>query len=690
MHHSQRLLWRIFVLTFLSNEIRTSPSEEFSENLKTFLTSTIAGSTVHIILNSRSAPAEKSLNNIVMTYEKSKTSYVSVLITTYSVMNYKDLDSPSIVKNISAQVPSFRLLPMGYVHLYFVQNIIDFFKAVNVHFKLFRLHRADPQYILFWSLMPYNPKVTPVVWEFSMKSAPFFLMFMDFRISIGRKTESAKYDLELICIICEKFNIKAERFGKLQKSTSRSIQAAWKQMHTNHNGLTLFFANRPEIIRKSTSLVDQRELLNMFISHINATETKNPGAALGSIFYSHLIASNIKHMFFTYKLSSYHIVRNIPTGESYQMYSVTRWDNMLISSWKILFQPFSVDVWVTFLVFLFVVWFISLCMTTWKDVKSSLILTLIAPLTDHWHEANMSSYNRATLNLWSIFCFSLTILYGGEAVSSLTIQKPPEYPKGLMDVCKLSPKIFTRTGSLINGVSEPRLALEIKWFKLQTDEEKWNPHGAKCYNLIANELSRSFCKLSDLIADTRNLKAPGLCKKTHGNPNYDSLVTFIDTTSVAAETNYVFKLSPYFWSTETHQISQFQTMRPIMVTHNYLAILLEYFSQGWTSGGLSVHHGALSADQFKLVYNNQINRSEPRSEDEMGAIHLRELSTLSSLFYSIFGISIVVFFMESLDNLFIHVKKLFYSLKAAFAKWSKCSTLHLLKIIKCTGKCYLK
>lgn len=96
-------------------------------------------------------------------------------------------------------------------------------------------------------------------------------------------------------------------------------------------------------------------------------------------------------------------------------------------------------------------------------MDSSLVLSILAPLIDHLHEATTSSLNHGLLNLWAFFCFSLTILYGGEAVSSLTILNSPEYPKTLIDMCRLTPQVYTRTGSIsrLQGVDQARIAQQI-------------------------------------------------------------------------------------------------------------------------------------------------------------------------------------------------------------------------------------
>lgn len=304
------LLQALLALIMFPSLINTSTTEEFSENLKTFLTSTLAGSAIHVILDSQSAPVEESLNRIVMTYEESKTSYVSFLVTTYTDLYEEDLDNPRVLKNITDVLPVFRLFPMSYIHLYFIQNWFDMYKSVAFPFKIFRMYNADPQYIIFWSL--YHPSLMQQITNLDSGIAlrHFLSSVHGFQILVRRQLKSGKYDIEMICIICHLFPMRRpEIFGELKSPSLHSIITTWKQMHRSHNGLQITL-NGTTRNRNSARLVTQRELLNTFIFQTNATKGREHVVSdVGSIFYNPLITSNIKHTFFTYKLSRYYIVR---------------------------------------------------------------------------------------------------------------------------------------------------------------------------------------------------------------------------------------------------------------------------------------------------------------------------------------------------------------------------------------------
>lgn len=75
---------------------------------------------------------------------------------------------------------------------------------------------------------------------------------------------------------------------------------------------------------------------------------------------------------------------------------------------------------------------------------------------------NLNRTSQRIMLLWALLCMSVTVLYGGDLVSSLTLSVPPKYPATLSEFPQHDIKIFTSTHTISkSGQGPPVPAFDI-------------------------------------------------------------------------------------------------------------------------------------------------------------------------------------------------------------------------------------
>lgn len=207
----------------------------------------IAETVVHVIIDPSCLYSETAFINLIDMFKEAGNLLVSFLISPYK---YKILDNATLKAAIAGEYienpKEFhssglerKLDAVAYTHLYFISNYSDLTKAIQVRFVDFTLRRVFPQYIIFWSAVLKKS----ISWMKEFKSRISYNSFADYRLLIAKESESAKYSVWLICVICHlhrHYHAPDSYLLPLNNFDAHSMKGLWNDGHKNHHGQSIW------------------------------------------------------------------------------------------------------------------------------------------------------------------------------------------------------------------------------------------------------------------------------------------------------------------------------------------------------------------------------------------------------------------------------------------------------------------
>lgn len=306
-----------------------------------------------------------------------------------------------------------------------------------------------------------------------------------------------------------------------------------------------------------------------------------------------------------------------------------------------------------------------------QATRSALFLSLVAPITDQWNEVKCSEYVKAALNMWAILCFSLTIYYGGELASSLTVYTPPEYPQTIFDLCRMKPEIFSQSNYRQDQVEDSQVAFDLEnYINVRAMRMRNNSYQAACLPQVSQKIRRTFCPKSLQKIIVLDVRSPWFCENANANPSYQSNVAFIDYNNKVNQKQLLFEAAPSVWWTHSVLLPEFQHVYPYICKGNYFAKLFDFVVSGFAAGGIPDRILKLNKHSQKYWFGKR-RYASILDETVFTPLKLKELLAVRQVFFFLFGAITFVFGLELIPTL----------IKLAVEAFGKCLNAYLVMVM---------
>lgn len=617
----------------------------YADSLVKFFHGPLNGCTLRTLLRYSSEKSKSTFNDLVGGYlGTSRPEYLTVILEPLSL---HEGALPSVKRNYNEWFYKNYTSPMWIMkhhtvcngHMYFVDTPSDIKNMNYFHFADFVLRHESPEFVLIWEV-----ESSHLDWRQILESHEFISAFMDYRINIRKDPITLQYNAYMICIICRSQGKQLP--VKQVPATKTELHSMWKSMHTTH------VRNRHKIVFFEFHTHD-----GLFTK---LTSTRIRLEHVIPIFYNMtkiLIYKNRSH-FRSHGWISYRVYETDLAGWSQELFLYSRFpayvmspayivpgDNKQITvvrkslfsriGWMAIFAPFEVDVWI-----LLVVTFVSLCGIIYQihlTQFASIVLCIASRITDHSYDIQLSRPLQTVVLLWTLYCLSLTMLYGGDLGSYMVTLVPPSYPKNAAELYDSKSPLLTTTDDLINDPS------------LLISEVGERQRMVK----VASEIKRNFC--SDLVFNTTDSEKLVHCKINSALYTYEMPLTFIDSDIRSSSMRIAFQSSNLFWVSPTTHLRNAQQKFPMHVRKNYWGKLVLPFLSSWTAMGLEAYWYKTREYTFQKMYhfpNQWIPRHEQKSSP-VNFAHSLQLSSFTSVIvvvYVLAGISTLALLVEGISK----------------------------------------
>lgn len=513
----------IFGLVVFTQKISRA-QENFNENievsstLNTFLQFVLGGCSIQFIFRPKMSKHEQIVS-LLQKKTTPKTSYKSYMLKTFDV----GLQSYSNKTN-SWQ---FRQHSFCHAHLYVLNNGKDLLEMVEVQFPEFESRRDNPGYIILW-----NVGFTRHAYLRNIQKGNFNQMFMDYRLLIDRDRETKIFDVKLVCLVCSRMNPVESVKAIAGKISREKIHRIWIHSHSDHFGIGSFICTGCVII----------SFPKVLHARFNMThDTGKPYIKVGQINLKGLSKTNIQHYL---KSTQFIWHATFLIRDYYKMFTVARKALLQATGWKSFLEPMLDNVWYTILATMTTVNFILSRTSETKGNISLALLCIFGPLTDHWLIPCSVRTWKYVLQLWGILCFSLTLLYGGDLASCLSVLSPPQYPKDIDDfgIMGIRNVDALSLGGWSGGYSP---LAEVLYFK------KRESRNAANFMRLAHKIERKTCDLREITLSHKNKRAPYRCGLKIMTRRINVPVTFVDIQWLSVSAKTAFEASDLYWVSRT-------------------------------------------------------------------------------------------------------------------------------------------
>lgn len=425
----------------------------------------------------------------------------------------------------------------------------------------------------------------------------FYGSYMDYRMLIS-KTNGVLYDVSLFCLVCP-FNTQEHlRLTQVQPATDVQIHKIWKQLHSNHWRGQLIqcvfcFIPTPQYkIRKQSLYELLEDFFNVTMYHTGHTFHNY---LLGKISMNSLFdASGVKVLYLREIYPSYvYVSVSLKSGE-YKMITVIKKSTLWLSGWSSFYIPFHINVWTALGVSTLSITLLIISITFSHHSKNKLpniLLSQFGALTDHWNISSDMSLVNCIWLLWGTLSYSLTVLYGGEMASYLSVLSPPRYPTSIMDLAVMRVQVVSLGTFTYKGGYRSTFSAKLRnqwsiWMKKRrrgTGSIRYRIH----FNLgVEMKLNQTFCSPFDYVFNLSNIHKPYSCRTNPSDIDYNEPITFVDSDMhhVAAKT--AFSNMPSFWVSSPAPVHDLTQNLIIAVRKTYFAKLVVPVMSIWVSSGL--------------------------------------------------------------------------------------------------------
>lgn len=619
----------ITVLTLLL----ASPAYPFQlgENLKVLLQGALNGCSIRTILRPNVSSHEETLVDLILI---SAYYYKSYLVEFYVTNPPTLLNSTSLGKVTALSEykrPNWLLKrhTACYAHLYFIQFKIDIQNAIGFHFVDFDLRLSNPNYVLIWNLGASENDFREAFAE-----QEFHTTFMDYRIFITKVSLESMFEAGLICMVCLGHNQERDIEFAVNFRTKETVHSAWKDLHRDHFRREIFCLECQSPNNKYTAWKDSiQEFIAFNFNGTLETSSRRRYEIRAMMMYNIYLSP--------FTTDYYFLIRNYPSfvlspafwlSNEYKLMTIVHKSLFVSSGWWSFFEPFHKSLRITLALCLIGVYVLIIKITNHGNSRkhSWSLLALFGPLTDQWSLAPTHGNLKYIFFLWGITCYSITVLYGGELATSLSVLLPPPYPKhinelGVYNAQHLSVSPVAKNDRARSSFAE---ALEEKLGMIGIG----NLEKSERFVKVANEIEKSFCGREDILSRDGK-KTPYCCSTKPKSLRTDVPVTFVDHGYYTDSVRVAFESSPSFWVSSTSHGSDMNERFPMILRKNYFAKLVMPVISMWMASGLESYMVKLR-DRYQirtLIFDDKII---PEYDDLMSS-RILEFSPvkLSSLVY---------------------------------------------------------
>lgn len=627
-------------------------SNQTQITVKDFLPN-IAGCVVHVIMNPNSSSSEAALVQFVGHFEESGGLLVTLLISECK-LEFLDNSTRASINRVIQPDLHWEKWDIGlerdldktpYTHLYFISKEEDLQRAIHNSFLDFGLRKILPQFVVFWSVAMQSS----INWRKQFQNPIFYNAFTDYRILVGRESQTEQYSVSLICIICSLHGHWPDsHLIRMYKADTLSMKQLWIVTHRNHHGLKIN--------------VGQGELLEVrlhngdrgFVTALKGT--LNVSVALDSYIFgdeTSLASIEFKNTGIgipgkgATSFPMFRVQSACVKMEETMMLSIVRKTGYIEKTWIRVFYPFLLDTWCTLLILLIAIGIFLAKTESRKNLrKSEIFLKVVAPLLDKSYGTSAAPVLTTLLNCWAIFCVSVTVLHGGELFSSLAAVAPPVTPESLAELCDSNDEIHSQSSGSYMAYYYPAiyniLPIESEDFRKSIDIDR----SKKCIHEIHNKVNRQFCQPPNRILIPTSRDKPQICKDLVSNPSYRRPVTFIEMSEEAQRLQKIYARSPNIWWTKRRSLKLRPIWRPFVTSVNYFNNLFVPLLSGWSSGGLRDNIETLRVYLQDASYRD-INTTELDDSERFTPMKLEVLVSVRYIFLVLFALAGVAFTLEA-------------------------------------------
>lgn len=318
-----------------------------------------------------------------------------------------------------------------YGHLYFVENDNDIIYMNYFHFLDFVMRKENPQYVLIWEV-----NAVKLRWDY-MRSREYVNSFMDYRINIRINETTSEYNGYMMCVICTTSKAHPNLLSILTPNTD--LPNLWKNLHTKHlrNHHWVYFYDWPyiKIYRfydtgwaRLEHVVADRFNISQLVLYNEHNRLRSNGSISSSLRNSGneytTLDVFVQNVMLKSRFPTYSISTAFWSAHEYQLITVAKRSLLSRIGWTAIFIPFETCIWVFILIT--TVWLCFIYTYISSVPIKQIVMRAASPLLERSYPASVTE-PQTLLILWALVSFHLTILYGGDMVSSISALVPPVY-----------------------------------------------------------------------------------------------------------------------------------------------------------------------------------------------------------------------------------------------------------------------
>lgn len=626
-----------------------SPIPPFSSALKLFVTTTMKRCNIRLIIHQRSENTLLVINTLNGYFEDQSQLDAAFYVQTYT-NNRKRIFQKDVrgYQSDNYTKPIWKLTKHTtcYTHLYFLSSRRDLKKSVLFHFVDFDLRKDSPDYIVFWQVNGF-----PIDYEI-FDQHEFYGTHMDYRLWVSFSYLQNEIQISLLCANCWVSDEYFYRFSSSSISLQTQIHAKWKLFHSNHHRLISFSChNCPEELsmtkyRKQRFWEIIQTILNSTVDFSSDFEKH-----FGLLAFADPLEFNLP---LVYGASSPSLMYSSSFIQSinFRIFTVVRKSVMSHIGWSAIIIPIPNSLWTTILVgVLTLVVILQNLQGRYFRLAGYItgILSLYSPLTDHWEHSYSSSISKRIVFFWSIFCFSLTVIYGGELASYISFLKPPIYPTTIEDLGSTQAALISITTIYIDG-PVPLFTFSQAVEILSTT----NLERRKMLTNIVFKVAKYFCAEEHVEYNLYNAEMPISCRDEEVNLlRFLPQITFIETARASVVFKSVFLASDRFWVSPTSYLNFKPQIFPMVVQRNYFGKLLLPLASFWIEGGLQqIQEKTITKSMIKFVKETNvpllITGQSPASSlaVEFAPMKLSAIKSIVGVIYVFIGVAMASLLFE--------------------------------------------
>lgn len=458
-----------------SDLVTSSPGNlHFSNELKSFLHIAAAKCVFKTTFDSQEEASASLIRTLALHYEIYKQNSGSFVLKTSLYAN--GCDNCSIIDNdynLFTWTPRYSSC---LVHIYPTETRKTREETVFQSFPVAAKNSENPRFIILWNFAENDV----LFWKKLFRESEFYGNFMDYRLFVS--PFNLLYQIGLIDFTEAsnqrvKYSAQTVKYFRTNSCIDEIyIKTKWFKHNRNHHGIPIPIRCRVKYIcdhefkqvgmrsPKYNIVTQLSQSLNVSLSLTSKKYYELQGFVDFNYFLRPGVTSYLVHQYS-------HSSRVFMFGYGMRMnffsfFTIIRKDGLSSKGWWVIFEPFPWSIWYC-IAFGFVTTLVLLHRSQSELEKNSICvsesaLRVFAPLTDKSAIGNVNYTAKRILLGWAVLCMSLTVLYSGDLVSSMTLPLPPAHPKDIDEFPDHDVRTFTTTGVVLVITGKSRVVPSVK------------------------------------------------------------------------------------------------------------------------------------------------------------------------------------------------------------------------------------